>query len=611
MLPHMPSRSSRWIASAACLIAVIAVCASAAASQDTDFGAVIVANANRQIDLRSYVVRTSTSYTFTNRGTTPVSHVWVAESSGDAGKIATLTAHGDKKEDSKETPSLVVAQASLPGAQEKDFVFYRITLVSPLEPKASVRVTVKSARAHVLVPYPETIQQSGTQLVLYNDNHFVLSPYVVENQRTDVKLFASRGKSLVESYTQEGATTFSGEQIKYGPYVSVAPLTLSPMKIHFENSDSFISAQSVQREVSVSYWGAVSFTESYKLIHNGPRFVGEFSRWDFQRDRDAYRFAVRRLHTKLPNYVSDMYYRDAIGNISTSHVYQGKEHTSVELTPRFPLLGGWKVDFTWGYSVPISRAVVYNTGSNRYRASIPFNIPFDIPADHITTKILLPEGATNIKVEADSKIKRLADSLAILNLEIDGRPVLTFEASNVVADENLSIRVYYDFSPSTLLIKPILATAGFFTVFVVVIILLRIDLTVGVSAAEHQAQQIGDTIFTIVVQYQSAAEKYLSVFENCVESLLSTKAKGADLSAKVKTSLDQFKQVSDNALKSISEIPEAHSAEESLKKIQAQIVETAKTFATVSSAAKPDAKRIEGLEKETRDIRILLKNPLN
>lgn len=38
-----------------------------------------------------------------------------------------------------------------------------------------------------------------------------------------------------------------------------------------------------------------------------------------------------------------MYFRDEIGNISTSHARFGLANTEVELRPRYPLFGGWKV----------------------------------------------------------------------------------------------------------------------------------------------------------------------------------------------------------------------------------------------------------------------------
>ena len=44
----------------------------------------------------------------------------------------------------------------------------------------------------------------------------------------------------------------------------------------------------------------------------------------------------------------DIYYRDIIGNITTSNVRRQSDGVNVELTMRFPMMGGWKTEFYWG-----------------------------------------------------------------------------------------------------------------------------------------------------------------------------------------------------------------------------------------------------------------------
>jgi oligosaccharyltransferase complex subunit alpha (ribophorin I) len=56
----------------------------------------------------------------------------------------------------------------------------------------------------------------------------------------------------------------------------------------------------------------------------------------------------------LPEQAGDVYYRDLIGNISTSHFRRnfGSGESILELTPRFPMFGGWRNHFTIGYNLP-------------------------------------------------------------------------------------------------------------------------------------------------------------------------------------------------------------------------------------------------------------------
>ena len=46
----------------------------------------------------------------------------------------------------------------------------------------------------------------------------------------------------------------------------------------------------------------------------------------------------------------DIYYRDIIGDITTSHISHADDAVNIELTTRFPMMGGWKTEFIWGYS---------------------------------------------------------------------------------------------------------------------------------------------------------------------------------------------------------------------------------------------------------------------
>ena len=65
-----------------------------------------------------------------------------------------------------------------------------------------------------------------------------------------------------------------------------------------------------------------------------------------------------------------MYYRDEIGNISTSNMFSHDEAVDLELRPRFPLFGGWQTRFYIGYNVP-SYEYLYNMGMFIPNGSLP------------------------------------------------------------------------------------------------------------------------------------------------------------------------------------------------------------------------------------------------
>lgn len=64
----------------------------------------------------------------------------------------------------------------------------------------------------------------------------------------------------------------------------------------------------------------------------GAILKGPFSRYDFQRNSGA--SAVKSYTTLLPAAAQDLYYRDEIGNISTSNARVEDEFVSLELRPR-------------------------------------------------------------------------------------------------------------------------------------------------------------------------------------------------------------------------------------------------------------------------------------
>ena len=67
----------------------------------------------------------------------------------------------------------------------------------------------------------------------------------------------------------------------------------------------------------------------------------------------------------LPPSAKDVYYRDEIGNISTSHMHETDDGVELELRPRFPLFGGWKTNYYIGYNVP-SYQYLYHSGQSSY-----------------------------------------------------------------------------------------------------------------------------------------------------------------------------------------------------------------------------------------------------
>ena len=96
---------------------------------------------------------------------------------------------------------------------------------------------------------------------------------------------------------------------------------------------------------------------------------------------------------------SDVYYRDDIGNISTSALRFLEDSVEVELRPRFPLFGGWKTHYVLGYNVP-SYEYLFSKGDNFVlNMRLLDHIFDDMLVEDLTLKIILPEGCQVCEAE--------------------------------------------------------------------------------------------------------------------------------------------------------------------------------------------------------------------
>ena len=156
-----------------------------------------------------------------------------------------------------------------------------------------------------------------------------------------------------------------------GPYKNVAPFSAAELRVHYQNNYPFMTLTDVVREVEVSHWGHIFFEEHVSVAHTGAQlkviypnmtqrhtptyqtsrrqlllcpaaldlvhsicpltfpnplaFVcpqGGFSRLDYQRNPPAGTPShFRVMVAKLPASSYSLYYRDVIGNISTSRAH--------------------------------------------------------------------------------------------------------------------------------------------------------------------------------------------------------------------------------------------------------------------------------------------------
>jgi oligosaccharyltransferase complex subunit alpha (ribophorin I) len=264
-----------------------------------------------------------------------------------------------------------------------------VTFNDAVKPGEKFKFEVSIVFTQLLTPHPEYILQSEQQLVVYEGSAHILSLYEIKDQKTTVQL----SPGSVESFTKVQPAKQEGTTIVYGPYASLPPFSKAEMKIHYENNSPFLTITEFSRVIEVSHWGNIAVEETLDVYHSGARLKGSFSRFDFQRDNRPHSPAVKSWKTYLPAAAADVYYRDEIGNISTSNLRVREEAVELDIRPRFPLFGGWKTHYTIGYNIP-SYEYLFSSGSQYDLKMRCIDHIFDnFVVEKFTLKVILPEGS--------------------------------------------------------------------------------------------------------------------------------------------------------------------------------------------------------------------------
>jgi oligosaccharyltransferase complex subunit alpha (ribophorin I) len=138
--------------------------------------------------------------------------------------------------------------------------------------------------------------------------------------------------------------------------------------------------------------------------------------------------------------------------------------------------------------------------------------------DHLTVKIILPEGSTNLKLTPPYPVKRDADQLHYTYLDTVGRPVVTLHKSNLVENHIQDFTLQYTFHRYMLFQEPFLVVGTFYLLFVLVIIYVRLDFSISKDEASEsrmrtaslieQVQGLHDRRSALYQTYEDAINKY-------------------------------------------------------------------------------------------------------
>ena len=148
--------------------------------------------------------------------------------------------------------------------------------------------------------------------------------------------------------------------------------------------------------------------------------------------------------------------------------------------PRYPVCGGWKVDWEMGYMMPTKYHLSLESDSrDRYILEIPFLHNFDVLlAESYTVEVILPYGATDVRFEVPFEIDDSVMGRSELTLDFFGTPKLILHKSNAFSMlHDKVLKVTYRFDERYNLIKPLGLSVTVFGFYLLAILYSRITLS--------------------------------------------------------------------------------------------------------------------------------------
>jgi len=441
----------------------------------------VVKSCDRTIDLTSQLVKINQKLSLSNSGSSGAIKTFLFSLEEAAkGKVsyigATVGATGKTY--------LRVSETKVQGHLDK--LFWKVELKSAISPGASSTVNIEVVLGGAQEMYPAAITQKEKQLARYIGNVYTYLPYTVSSQTTTVSL----ASSSLESYTKVKPVSQSGSTIKYGPYSNIAPFTDSELVVHAENNNPMLVVTRLLRTIEVSMWGNIAVEETVDVTHKGAQLKGSFSRYEFQRENSGVS-SVKNFKTLLPASAKNVYYRDDIGNISTSHMKVMDDAVELDLRPRFPLFGGWKTHYLIGYNVPSYEYLFYKGDNHVLNMRLVDHLFDDMLIEDTEVRIILPEGANNLELSTPYPVRRGQDDKHFTYLDTTGRTVVVFYSIGDLTENHIQdFQLQFTFPKTSMLHEPLILISAFFLLFLLSIIYVRMDFSITVDEGKEAKMKV-------------------------------------------------------------------------------------------------------------------------
>jgi oligosaccharyltransferase complex subunit alpha (ribophorin I) len=244
----------------------------------------------------------------------------------------------------------------------------------------------------------------GSQTITYGFSAYSPSAYKTLKQKTKLKMPGGKIEEFtkLENKNADGVAdpVHQGSILTYGPYNKIAAGQSLPVSVRYEFTKPLLRATRFERDIEVSHWGGnLAVEERYWLTNRAAKLKNHFSRvqWQMSQYANPPSSAAKDLRLVLQGGVTNPYFVDDIGNVSTSNFRPGKRESSLQIKPRYPIFGGWNYNFKVGWDANLLNYVRRGVGE-QYVLKVPFlegpRTDAGIEYDSAVIRVVLPEGAT-------------------------------------------------------------------------------------------------------------------------------------------------------------------------------------------------------------------------
>jgi len=483
----------------------------------------------RTITLQDQVIQAVSRITLKNVGTKPLSKFLICFRESARRKVGFVL---PEDEDQNK-----LIHRKLP--VENDIVTFRISALTAINPDEEFVVKISAVLGNAYEPLPRQKELLERQWLYAEDSIRMCSPYKVHDQVTVVKM---RDNKLVSIDPTPNEEKKSEATYTYGPFKDTpANYNEGTIRMHFRNLKHQCYFTNVDREIEVSHWGNIAVVEKYNLKNGGAELKGHFNRIPFMMKKQEEKMYGRRrrddrddssiigamdlLPAVLPRTAHDIDYRDHIGNISSSNARQDhRGYVYVEIKPRYPILGGWTSDYELYYNMPLKGTLKSaQDDSSLYVLNVTFAHSFpSIYAQKMETRIVLPEGAHDIKLQAPQLLdSNVTYKYTWLDYSLLGRPVLQLTVDNFYIPEKFMLthkfQVIYRFSKLNMIREPIFLSLFFFLFFFVYLVGSRTRLRIMRSGEAELAETVEHNN-KIVTMYINAFDDLWSFLRSMIKT---------------------------------------------------------------------------------------------